>query len=101
MGTSFSLRALSFEIKQIIKRIAFTEEQVASLDAEIKEVLEQTKGKWLVTIPGIAETLASAIAGEIGDASLFEDEHKLIAFAGMDPSKFQSGDFDGDKGKMS
>ena len=101
VGVSLAARSLSFEIKQILERIAFTEGQIATLEKEIEAILVQTKGKWLVTMPGIGATLASVITAEIGDASRFQDEHKVIAFAGMDPSKIQSGSFDGDKGKMS
>ena len=101
MGISFSSRALSFEIKQIIERIAFTEGQIASVEDEIEKLLEDTPGKWLVTIPGIAATLASIITAELVDAKRFEDEPKVMAFAGMAPSKMQSGQFDGDQGKMS
>ena len=101
VGVSLSSKALSFEVKQIVERIAFTEGQIAALEDEIEALLVQTKGKWLATIPGIGVVFASAIAAEVGDASRFENEHKLMAFAGMDPSKIQSGDFDGDKGKMS
>jgi transposase len=101
VGVTLSSKALSFEVKQIVCRIAFTEGQIADLEKEIGPVLEKTKGKWLVTIPGIAATLASVIAAEVGDARRFEDEKALMAFAGMGPSKMQSGNFDSDQGKMS
>lgn len=101
VGSSFGTKALAFELKQIIERIAFTEGQIASVEDEIENLLQDTQGKWLITIPGIAVTLASVITAELGDANLFDNEHEVMAFAGMDPSKTQSGQFDGEQGKMS
>ena len=101
VGTSYATKGLAFELKQVIERIAFTDGQVASLEDEIEVVLEDTQGKWLTSIKGIGTTLAAVIIAELGDASLFENEHSVMAFAGMDPSKMQSGQFDGDQGSMS
>ena len=101
VGTSYGTKGLAFELKQIIERIAFTDGQVASLEDEIEGILENTQGKWLTSIKGIGTTLAAVITAELGDANLFENEHSVMAFAGIDPSKMQSGQLDGDQGSMS
>lgn len=43
------------------------------------------------SIPGVGEFTAAAILSEIGDIHRFPSEIQLVAFAGLDPSVFQSG----------
>lgn len=40
---------------------------------------------------GVGETLAAKLIGEIGDVRKFEDKHSLVAYAGVDPGKEESG----------
>ncbi|MCK6626508.1 MAG: IS110 family transposase [Anaerolineae bacterium] len=49
--------------------------------------------QYLTTIPGLSTTLAAAILGEIGDIRRFTSLKPLIAFAGFDPTVYQSGQF--------
>lgn len=101
IGVAFAGNALSFELKQIVSRLSFTRDQIDELDKEIEQLLNETSGKWLKTIPGIGSNLAAQLAGEIGDANRFEDAKKLIAYAGIDASKVQSGQFEGTQAHMS
>lgn len=101
VGITLSSKTLSFELRMIVERIDFTQQQIVEIDAEIATLLERTQGKWLTTIPGIGTTLAAMITGEIGDAMRFEDVKKLIAYAGMDASVVQSGQFEGTQNHMS
>ena len=101
VGVTLSSKTLSFELRMIVERIDFTQSQIAEIDIEIATLLEQTQGKWLVSIPGIGTTLAAIITGEIGDANRFENPKKLIAYAGMDASVSQSGQFEGTQNHMS
>jgi len=41
------------------------------------------------------------ILGEIGDITRFSNPNKLLAFAGLDPSVYQSGNFNASHTKMS
>lgn len=100
IGVSFAASGLAFELRMILERIEFTQGQVKELEGRIADLLDQTQGKWLLTIPGIDVALAGLLAGEIGDANRFAEPKKLIAFAGMDATKKQSGESD-DKGHMS
>lgn len=45
--------------------------------------------------------LAATIESEIGDISRFPDPSKVVAFAGIDPSVSQSGEFTSNHNKMS
>ena len=94
VGVSFGAESLAFQVKVIAETLAFIEGQVDAVEDELDSMLEGTQGEWLKTIPGIDTVLASLIAGEIGDANRFATPKQLIAYAGMDASKHQSGDSD-------
>ena len=55
----------------------------------------------LTSIPGVGEITAATILGEIGDINRFDSPKKLIAYAGLDPSVFQSGKFKAKNNKIS
>jgi transposase len=62
----------------------------AEIDALAKEVEEYNLIK---SIPGIGEKIAATIISEIGEIERFSHPKKLVAFAGIDPSVFESGKF--------
>lgn len=53
------------------------------------------------TIPGIGPVLAAAILGEIGDIHRFKSAKALVAFAGIDATVRESGEFEGTRNRMS
>lgn len=55
----------------------------------------------LRSIPGVGELTAATILGEIGDINRFPSSKQLVAFAGLDPSVFQSGKFKSSNNKIS
>ena len=59
------------------------------------------KRKIIAMIPGIGTTLGATILSEIGDINRFDKPKQLIAYAGMDPSVKQSGNFVGTQSHMS
>ncbi|WP_181792618.1 IS110 family transposase [Paraeggerthella sp.] len=101
VGITFALDSFSFELKHVIDLIDHIDEQIGALEKTISEVLGRTSGKWLATVPGIGDTLAAAITAEIGDPERFEGPKQLVAFAGMDATKAESGSFVGTGEKMS
>jgi transposase len=62
------------------------------IDASAKEIKEY---KIIQSIPGIGEKIAATIISEIGEIDRFNHPKKLVAFAGIDPSIFESGRFKG------
>ncbi|MER2263312.1 MAG: IS110 family transposase [Psychrobacillus sp.] len=62
------------------------------IDASAKEIEEY---KIIQSIPGIGEKIAATIISEIGEIDRFNQPKKLVAFAGIDPSIFESGRFKG------
>ena len=89
---------LEFQLRQLIGQIEFTKGQMAELDAELGRLVGDSP---VATIPGIGTVCAAGILGEVGDISRFEDASKLLAFAGTDPSVFESGEFVGNRARMS
>lgn len=62
----------------------------AEIDALAKEIEEY---EIIQSIPGIGEKIAATIISEIGEIERFSHPKKLVAFAGVDPSVFESGKF--------
>ena len=85
-------RSLAFELKQVIQTVIFLENQVNDIDKEIKSIMDDLDSP-LMTIPGVSYVSAATILAEIGDINNFESSAKLQAFAGLDPSTYQSGRF--------
>lgn len=99
-GVAFAKDAFSFQIKQLIQQIVFTEKQLSELEEQIAELLHQTN-QYITTITGIGDVLGAIIVSEIGDINRFERPNQLVAFAGLDVTVKQSGEFSGSKNKIS
>lgn len=80
------------EMQFLLDQLALLDDQIATLDRELKRLLQQTHS-YLTTIPGLGVTLAATILGEIGDIHRFASLKQLVAYAGLDPSVHQSGQF--------
>lgn len=101
VGVGFGSETLAFELKLLMEELGFVRGQIGEVESELARLLDRTSGKWLPTVPGIGLALASTIAGEIGDPNRFDDVHQLMAYAGMDPTKSESGDVVASDGSMS
>ena len=101
VGCTWAEDALSFELAHVASLIDHMDGEIASLDAEISRMLAGTEAELLRSIPGIGPVNAAVIAAEVGDPSRFTDTKKLVAYAGIDASKSQSGKFEGDQEHMS
>ncbi len=52
------------------------------------------------SVSGIGEKIAATIISEIGEIDRFDHPKKLVAFAGVDPSVFESGKFTATKNRI-
>ena len=82
--------AKSLELKHTIKLIGELTEEIDEIETEIKKIVDES-GTTLMTIPGLSYTTVSVILAEVGDFSNFTTPDKVLAFAGMSPSTYQSG----------
>ena len=99
-GIKIAQDAFSFQLKQLIDRMNFLDKQIEALDCQILEYYEKF-ACYLHTIPGIGMIGAATILAEIGDISRFKNSSSLIAFAGIDPTVRQSGEFNSTHNHMS
>ena len=100
-GIVMASGSFSLIIRQYIEQIRSLESSVDIFDTEIARLLSGFDTQ-LTTITGIGPTLAAVILSEIGgDIRRFSSSAKLAAYAGVDPTVKQSGDFSGTRMKMS
>ncbi len=99
-GLKFCRNSFALQLKLLIEQIRFIEAQVYDVEAEIKTVLDKIDSP-INTIPGIGNINAAVILGEIGDISRFSNASKLAAYAGIDASVSQSGEYQSTNNKMS
>lgn len=99
-GLKFCRNSFALQLKLLIEQIKFIEAQVSDVEAEIKTVLDKIDSP-INTIPGIGNINAAVILGEIGDISRFSNASKLAAYAGIDASVSQSGEYQSTNNKMS
>lgn len=93
-------RSLSIQITQSIAQIELLDSQLDAVESEMKDIVISLDSV-IMTIPGIGPINGGMILGEIGDINRFSKPRKLLAFAGLDPSVYQSGNFIAKKTKMS
>ena len=91
---------LSLQIKQAILQIELYSEQIEEVEKLSKQILDEMKSK-LLTIPGMSYNQATVINGFIGDINRFNKSCQLLAYAGLDPSTYQSGNFEARSTRMS
>ena len=99
-GLKYCQDSFSLQLKLLIEQIKFIDAQVADVEAEIKVLLDKMDSP-ITTIPGIGTINAAIILGEIGDISRFSNSSKLAAYAGIDASVSQSGEYQSTNNKMS
>lgn len=90
--------AFELELKQVIKMIEILEEQLAVVDKEIKSLMDKIEP--ILSIPGISYGLGSVILAEIRNIDNFKTPAQLLAFEDMEPSIYQSGQYEGSGGMV-
>ena len=99
-GIKIAQNTFAFQLNQLFERLNFLNEQIEKLDEEILKYYESFEC-YLHTIPGIGVIAAATILGEIGDIKRFKNSSSLVAYAGIDPSVKQSGEFNSTHKHMS
>lgn len=85
-------RCAGLELQQTIRLIQNLQIEIDLLDKEIRSIMRKMSSP-ILSIPGIGFVLGAMIVAEIGDARNFDNPAKLLAFAGLEPSTYQSGNF--------
>jgi len=84
--------ALATQVTLSVDQIRLLDNQIETIEQELEALVNSTKSP-IISIPGIAYVISSAIIGEIGDINKFSHPCKLLAYAGLDPTVKQSGNF--------
>ena len=82
--------AKALELKHTIKLIREFNNEIAEIEAEIQSIMLKIDSP-ITTIPGISLRMGAMIIAEIGDFNNFDSPDKILAFAGLSPSTYQSG----------
>ena len=82
--------AKSLELKHTIQLIRELDAEIGEIEIEINSIMDEVHSP-ITTIPGIGTRMGAMILAEIGDFSNFDSADKILAYAGMSPSTYQSG----------
>ncbi|MEG1492505.1 MAG: transposase, partial [Oscillospiraceae bacterium] len=82
--------AKSLELRHTILLIRVLDAEIDEIEGEIERIMEELHSP-ITTIPGIGTYMGAMILVETGDFSRFESPDKLLAYAGLLPSTYQSG----------
>ena len=82
--------AKSLELQHTIRLIRELDAEIHEIEAEIETMMDEIQSP-ITTIPGIGYRMGAMILAEAGDLSRFASPDKLLAYAGMSPSTYQSG----------
>ena len=82
--------AKSLELKHTIRRIGELDAEIEEIEKEISSLMDEIQSP-ITSIPGMGIRMGAMILAEIGDFSCFDSADKILAYAGMSPSTYQSG----------
>lgn len=82
--------AKSLELRHTIQLIRELDAEIDEIEAAIESIMNEIQSP-ITTIPGIGTRMGAMILAEVGDFSRFDSPDKLLAYAGLSPSTYQSG----------
>lgn len=84
---------ISTGIKFLLEQIEALAPVRKKMDTEIAKLAAKVP-EYLFTLPGATELTIVSLYGEINPIEVFKKPSQLVAFAGLDPKVFQSGQYD-------
>ena len=85
-----AMPAKSLELQHTIRLIRELDKEIVEIEAAIKVIIDEMAPP-ILSIPGISYRMGAMILAEIGDFSRFDSPDKLLAYAGLSPSTYESG----------
>ena len=82
--------AKSMELKHTIRLTEIITEEIDEIETTINSIMETLESP-ITSIPGINTRMGAMILAEIGDFSRFKNADQILAYAGLSPSTYQSG----------
>jgi len=80
----------SLELQHTIRLIRELDTEISEIENQIQSIMKELHSP-ITTIPGVGFRMAAMILAEVGDFTRFASPDKLLAYAGMSPSTYQSG----------
>ena len=84
------LPAKSLELRHTIALIRELDGEIEEIEEQIRTIMDAIASP-ILTIPGINYRMGAMIIAEIGDFSRFDSPDQILAYAGLSPSIYQSG----------
>jgi len=100
VGVRFLTDAVHMEVRCLLEQLALLETQRQQVEEAVARLMAQIP-QHLTTIPGIGPVTAAAMLAEIRDVQRFESVEKLVAYAGIDATVYQTGQFTAEHAHMS
>lgn len=89
-------------VRILVDKIESITYSINKTEKILEEIIDITKDsvefKVIRSIPGIGDNLASRLVAEIGEITRFSNSKQLVAYSGLDPQVYESGNY---KGKWS
>ena len=82
--------AKSLELQHTLRLIRGLNAEITEIEEQIQSIMDELHSP-ITTIPGLGFRMAAMILAEVGDFTRFDSPDKLLAYAGMSPSTYQSG----------
>lgn len=100
VGVRFLADAAQLQVRCLLGQIDLLEEQRQLVDDALAQLMAQVPHH-LTSIPGVGSTTGAALLAEIGDIQRFDAPEKLVAYAGIDATVYQTGQFEARQMHMS
>ena len=84
------LPAKSLELKHTLHLIEVLTEEIDEIEDAINSIMDAIASP-ITTIPGLKNRMGAMILAEIGDFSRFDSPDQILAYAGLSPTTYQSG----------
>lgn len=100
VGIAFLTDAVHLEMRCLLAQLELLDDQRKQIDQALTQLMQQIP-QHITSIPGVGPVTGAAILAEIGDIQRFETVDKLVAYAGIDASVYQTGQFEASEAHMS
>ena len=81
--------AKSLELRHTIQLIRELDKEIAEVEDSIEEIMNSIQSP-ITTIPGMGLRMGAMILAEVGDFANFDSPDKILAYAGLSPSTYES-----------
>ena len=85
-------------VRRLAQRLLDLEAEKAEIIDYMEEIAPKDDLEIYLSVPGIAKITALRLIAELGDLRRFKNPNQIDAFVGIDPGRYQSGEYDGQLG---